>query len=176
MQLRGGIRYGQTAVADIGYAIAIRVRFANGWTVSEIGAEAVGGAEAGAFAQEHEGDGGFEEHADFILQRDASLTRDDEGRKRPAAPVNEWQQRGQERLALGGDGVGREATGDNDGQIERRQLRSVIREHFPGLGREPPAQVGTAEKFGAVARRGLDHEHRPGQGTQARREFPGIEG
>ena len=83
MELMGGFGRGETAGADIGDAVAIGIGFSGDGTMGEISAETVGAAEAGTFAEQDQRDSRAEDFADFILQRDAGVPRDDERSKAP---------------------------------------------------------------------------------------------
>jgi len=173
MQLCGCGGDGEAGFADVGDAIAVGIGSGDEGGVDEVGAEAVGGAKAGAFAQKDEGDSGFEEGADFILQRDAGVTRYDERGKGPAAGANQGQERGQQRLALGGNGVCGEAVGDDDHKVAGG---GVGLDESAGFGSEAAAEVGTPEVLGAVACGGKDGKDQRGKDAQALGECLGVKG
>src|SRR5205085_2796461 len=113
------------AGADVGDAVAIRIGATGRGGESEVSAEAVGAAEAGAFAEKHEADFGPEDFADLILQRDAGVARDDERCELPAALAQQREQRGEERFALGIRGERGKAVRNDDREVAARTaLRS----------------------------------------------------
>jgi hypothetical protein len=112
----GGGAGGQTAGADVGNAIAGGVGQARLGSVGEVSAEAVDGAEAGSFAEEHEAELGVEQSPDFILERDSAVRDDDQGREGPVAYAEQREQGGQKRRNMGGGEAG-EAVGDDDDEI-----------------------------------------------------------
>ena len=73
---RGGGR--EAGRADVGDAVALRIAVAGARVVDEVGAEAVGRAEAGTLAEQDEGGAGTERVADFVLQGDTGEGCDDQ--------------------------------------------------------------------------------------------------
>ena len=63
-------------MADVGDAVALCVGAAGTGLPGDVDAEGVGGAEAGAFADERDGELGVEELADLVADGYASLSDD----------------------------------------------------------------------------------------------------
>ena len=94
---------------DVGNAVAVGVVFTGGGGVGEICAEAIGGAEAGALAEEHEGEVGIEEASDFVLDGNAAVTDYYQGGEKPGGGADEGQEGGEKGLDLEIGGAGGEA-------------------------------------------------------------------
>src|SRR5579864_407799 len=74
----GGGGGGQAGGADVGDAVALGVGVAGARIEYEISAQAVGRAQAGAFAEEDEAGLGVNEFADVNLQADAGVNGEDQ--------------------------------------------------------------------------------------------------
>ena len=75
----GGGGWGEAVGADVGDAVAVGVGVVGVGVVDEVGAEGCGGGEAGAFAEEDEGELGVLELADVVLDGDAGVFDEGEG-------------------------------------------------------------------------------------------------
>ena len=103
---------------DVGNAVALGVRAVRRRVPGEVGAEAVGSAETGALAKEHEGKAGAESVADLVLNFHAGK-RDEQNRSNLPTGVAEcgdqWNEDGGGVVFRSGSG---ETVGDDDGEIE----------------------------------------------------------
>jgi hypothetical protein len=119
----GGRQAGGT---DIRETIALGVGAAGARVEGEVGAEAVGCAETGAFAEEHEREAGAEERADLVLERDAGVADDTERREGETGGAEAREQRGEERWSLALGGEGGEAVADQHDEVGLRKLRAEV--------------------------------------------------
>ena len=149
--LCGGVRR-QALGPDVADAVALGVGAADGRRVREVGAQAVGRAQARALAEQDQRHTGLQQRADFIGQRDPRLRGDDQRRASHAVAEGGTQRR-QQRRSVALHGHGRQAVGQHQRQVhftrrERLQSRRVgARQAAPEVG---PAQVLIASRCAAA--------------------------
>ena len=133
----------------------------------EIGAQAVGGAEARALADQHYDQPRTETLADLVAECDPGQAGDDDRRDAPVRQA--LDQPGGDRRGVAVDGRGGEAVGDDNGDVP------VAGCEPPGaLGGQPPPEIRAAQVRGAIASFAVHDQHRPGARAAAMPR--GVEG
>jgi len=161
---------GDAALADIGDAVPVGVGFSNPGPIGEVGAEAIGGAEAGTLAKEHEADAGAKDLSHLVLDGDAAMPDDDHGSQGPTAGGEQRDEGGKQLLRLDVGGEGGKAVRDDDGDVACGQRRGFAGEECPRLRRELAAEVRALEILRAVAGGAGQDE---GRESERPREIPG---
>jgi len=170
----GGSVGRETLGADVGDAVAVGIRAAGARVVDEVGSQRIGRAEAGAFAEEDDGDAGTEELADLVLQGDAGEGDDGEGGD--AQPdfreSGEKRAKGRRDLAVGGEGA--QAVGEDQGDVVVSWL--VLFECLAGGIVEAAAEVGAEEVGRAVGGGGAEVKDGVIEQGEVGFESGGVEG
>jgi hypothetical protein len=164
----GGRDVVEASGADVRDAVAVGVGAAWSWVPGDVGAEGVGGAEAGALTDEDEREAGVKEGADMVGDGDAGLGGDAERAKGLAGCGQHGEERGEERDGVVVDGGGGETVGEDDDEIAGGWV-----EESGGGGSEGSAEIGAAEIGGAVGCRACNGQDRGGQGRDLRAQAVG---
>jgi hypothetical protein len=171
----GGGGWGEAFGADVGDAVAIGVGEAWFGAEDEIRAERVGGAEAGALAEEDEGELGVLRVADGVLDGDAGKGDDRDRGEVETGGGELGEQAGEERrdLAVGGEGA--EAVGEGDRDVGGRGGNGVSEYGSDGVG-ELAAEIGAEEVGWAVGGGAFQVEDGVVQGGEIAGKLVRVEG
>jgi hypothetical protein len=163
----GGGSVVEAGGADVGDAVAVGVGAAGSGIPGDVDAEGVWGAEAGALANENDGELGVEDGADVVGDGDACLGGDAKGAEGLA-----WGQRGmeggEEGDGVAADGCGGEAVGDDEEDVAGGRV-----EESGGGGGQGAAEVWAAEVGGAVEGCAGEGEDGDGEGRDFRAQAVG---